>query len=114
MQTENTLDEIRDELRELRELLTAPPLRPDDLVDASYVAARTGLKERTVLAGKAGTNEIPRVLLRAENASRPLVRFARSAVDNWIRKKIAIAAAQQPRARALRVLNRKKSGSTAA
>lgn len=101
------LEQIRDELREIKQLLTTPQPRPDDLVDAAYIAARIGLAERTVRDGKAGTDEIPRVHLKNKNAKRPIVRFARSAADKWIRDKIAAAAMSQPRQRALRLLKRK-------
>lgn len=78
------LTEIRDELRELRRLIEAPPARPDDLVDAAYIAHRTGLKERTVKEGKAGTDVIPRVELKREGARRPLIRYPRAAADKFV------------------------------
>jgi predicted DNA-binding transcriptional regulator AlpA len=95
-------EEIRRELREIKDLLTAPTPREDDLVDARYVAERAGLAERTVLEGKAGTDAIPRVAL-----GRKIVRFRRGAVDKWIRELGLQAAANQPRTRALALINRK-------
>jgi hypothetical protein len=109
----SALDEIRDELKQIKELLAAPPARPDDLVGASYIAARTGLAERTVLEGKAGTSAIPRVELKADGATRPLIRFQRAAADKWIREQAAKAVAKQPRQRALRLINRKTRSSAA-
>ncbi len=103
----NQIEEIQRELREIRELLTAPAPRPDDLVTAAYIAARTGLAERTVLEGKAGTGAIPRVELKSEGAKRPLIRFQRAAADRWIRDQAAQAVVKQPRQRALQLLKRK-------
>ena len=110
----NLLEEIRRELREIRELLTAPTPRPDDLVGASYIAARTELAERTVLEGKAGTNAIPRVELKSDGAKRPTIRFQRAAVDRWIRDLAEKAVAKQPQQRALLLVNRKsrRTGTT--
>ena len=107
------LDEIRDELRQIKELLAAPPAQPDDLVSASYIAARTGLSERTVLEGKAGTSAIPRVELKNAGATRPLIRFQRAAADKWIRDLVAKSVAKQPRQRALRLLKRNPRSSAA-
>ena len=104
---------LRAELAEIKELLSAPAPRADDLVEASYIAARTGLAERTVLEGKAGTSAIPRVELRSEGAKRPLIRFQRAAADKWIRDLAATAGAKQPQQRALRLLNRKPRSSAA-
>jgi hypothetical protein len=106
------LDEIRAELREIKALLQMPAPRPDDLVDAGYVAARTGLKERTVKEGKAGTNEIPRVYLKAEGSTKSLVRFPRAAADKFISD--LVRKAETPKQRALRVIERRfKSRRTA-
>jgi len=107
------LDQIREELRQIKELLASPPERPDDLVGASYIAARTGLAERTVLDGKAGTSAIPRVELKSDGAKRPLIRFQRAAADKWIRDLATKAVAKQPRERALRLLKRKPRRSAA-
>jgi hypothetical protein len=101
-------NEILAELREVRRLVETPPPHGDDLVTASYIAARTGLKERTILEGKAGTKEIPRVLLKEEHARRPVVRFQRAAVDRWIRGKIVEANENDPRQRALRFDQRRR------
>lgn len=106
-----SIEQILHELRELRTLIESPAPRPDDFLTAAYVAQRTGLAERTVLAGKAGTKEIPRVLLKEEGTKRPVVRFARVDVDNWIRRRLAEAHARQPRQRALRLVSRKRGTS---
>lgn len=81
---EDRLTEIRDELRELRRLIESPPARADDLVDANYIATRTGLAERTVKEGKAGTDAIPRVELKSAGASRSLIRYPRGAADRFV------------------------------
>lgn len=100
------LEEIREQLREIKELLLQPTPRPDDLVDAAYIAARTGLKERTVLEGKAGTNAIPRVYLKAEGARRALVRFTRAAADKFVRD--LACQARSPKQRALELIARRE------
>lgn len=102
------LDQILAELRELRRLIEAPAEKPDDLVTAAYIAARTELSERTILEGKAGTSAIPRVELKAEGATRPLIRFQRAAADRWIRGRAATALTKQPRRRALHLVKRAK------
>ena len=104
--SDSDLQTILDELRELRELITAPRPRVDDLVDASYVANRTGLALRTVKEGKAGTDSIPRVRLRS-GAGRPLIRYSRAAVDQFVAHLVREATHNHPRQRALRVLARK-------
>lgn len=103
----NELEEIRRELREIKDLLVAPATRPDDLVGAAYIAARTGLAERTVLEGKAGTNAIPRIELKSDGATRPTIRFQRAAADKWIRELAAKAVTKQPRRRALKLVKQK-------
>jgi hypothetical protein len=110
---EEKFDLLRGELAEIKELLATPAPRPDDLVGASYIAARTGLAERTVLEGKAGTSAIPRVELKSVGAKRPLIRFQRAAADRWIRELAAKAVAKEPRQRALRLINRKSRSSAA-
>lgn len=55
--------------------------RPDDLVDAHYVAARFGCSPRTVRAGGANTGGIPRV-------SRDPLRFRRADVDQELQRRI--------------------------
>jgi hypothetical protein len=102
----DAIEEIREELREIKKILLAPAPRPDDLVDAAYIAARTGLAERTVREGKAGTKEIPRVELKSDSATRSLVRFPRAAADKWIRDLVTAAAAKEPRQRALQLISR--------
>lgn len=98
---EEALEEIREELIKLRELLVAPTReRPDDLVDASYIAARTNLAVRTILQGKAGTKSIPRVVLKDENGTKGLIRFPRASVDRWIRNLAEKAIASNPSQRA--------------
>lgn len=87
-------EQILDELREIRDLVSKPAPRPDDLVGADYVVARTGISLRTVIAGKAGTNNIPRVM------NRP-VRFRRGDVDQWLRKLAQAAAKDTTEARVL-------------
>lgn len=48
----------------LQVVMLAPPENPDDLVDAAYFARVTGLSERTVKEGKAGTKIVPVVTKR--------------------------------------------------
>lgn len=102
----DALKEIRGELRHIRRLLAEPKPRVDDLVDAAYVAGRTGLKERTVLEGKAGTHKLPRVHLGSENSSRSLVRFPRGAVDKFVADLVHKATNNSQRERSLRLLRR--------
>jgi len=99
---------LRAEFAELRRLLNEAPPRPDDLVDANYIAARTGLSLRTVQEGKAGTSEIPRVLLQAGEGKRSLIRYQRAAVDKWIRDLGHTAASKTPKVRALKLLDPKQ------
>lgn len=85
------------ELREIRKLLELPSPRADDLVPASYIAARTGLAERTILESKAGTEKLTRVALGK------LIRFQRAEVDRWIRQTYADARAATPQQRAAKL-----------
>jgi hypothetical protein len=103
----DALHEIREELRQIRELLTSPDARFDDLVDCHYIASRTGLSPRTVRDGKAGTNRIPRALLN-ENGKRSPVRFRRVDADRFIRE---ILIDQPAKERALRLLHRRSKPS---
>lgn len=106
------LEDIRRELREIREMLRSPASQPDDLVEASYIAARTGLAERTILEGKAGTRHIPRIRLKNPGSKRPLIRFQRAAVDRWIRNLATEALANQTdqRVRGIHLVRRKRTG----
>jgi predicted DNA-binding transcriptional regulator AlpA len=78
----------RNELHALRtdveqRLLTrpAPPPRADDLVPVEYLAQRTGLSRRTILAGKANSKTL--LTLRVEKHPS---RWRRSDVDTWVRE----------------------------
>lgn len=84
----NELKQVLRELGEIRELLGERYARRDDLVTAGYIARRTGLSERTITEGKAGTNSIPRVSLKSDNAKRALIRFPRYAADKWIAERV--------------------------
>lgn len=97
-QTAAALTEIRAELQEIKQLLTERNARPGDLVDTAYVARVTGLKEKTVMEGKAGTDAIPRVMVGR------LVRFARRDVDRFVEKLVKKAADNQPQARVQKFL----------
>jgi hypothetical protein len=105
--------EILDELRELRELVdryvTPAKENPDDLVDCSYIAKRTGLKERTIRDGKAGTDSLPRVALTP--GKRSPVRFRRLDADRWIRSRLVQLPARE---QARRAINRRSKGPRAA
>lgn len=102
-QTPDALSEIRAELSEIKKLLTERNARPGDLVDAGYVARVTGLAERTVLDGKAGTKAIPRVSLGAR-----MVRFQKGAVDRFVAELARKAEKNTTQARvSLRLLKRK-------
>jgi hypothetical protein len=100
------LEQILAEIKELKELFMTPRERPDDFVDASYIAARTKLSVRTVQEGKAGTNAIPRIRLKSEKGKRPLIRYQRSIVDQWIRDLCRTAFENHPQHRAQRFLER--------
>jgi hypothetical protein len=101
------MQEIRQELREIRELLTAPAPRPDDFVDAHYIHQRTGLSVETIKDGKAGTNTIPRVTLKSDAGTRSVIRYPRGAVDKWLRDRCREAVESMPKARALELVQRK-------
>lgn len=107
---ESLFNEIRDELREIRALLADHVvIGPDDLVDAKYISRRTGLAERTILEGKAGTRTLqPRVELRDHPSARPLIRWKRSTVDRWIAERVDEATKKDPQRRALKLLQPKK------
>jgi predicted DNA-binding transcriptional regulator AlpA len=55
---------------------------PDRFLNAKEVAAMIGLHWTTVLDGRCGTNEIPRIKL-----SNKCVRFSFNAVQRWMEKK---------------------------
>jgi predicted DNA-binding transcriptional regulator AlpA len=73
--------------------------REDDLVGADYIAQRTGLAESSIIAGRAGIKEIPRV--RRKPAA-----WRRGDVDEWLSQRAQ--AAQTPKQRALKLLDRSK------
>lgn len=77
-----------------------PDERPDDLVDAKYVAARFGCSVRSVQARKCGTAEIARV------TDDPL-RFRRGDVDAALRARLAARQERAPAQKAIRLLERK-------
>lgn len=81
--------------------------RPDDLVDASYVARRFGCSERSVYAGACGTGEIVPV-------TRSPWRAVRQQVEEIHRRLIDSAAQKTPAQKAMRLLNRKGRGRKAA
>jgi predicted DNA-binding transcriptional regulator AlpA len=97
------LQEIRAQLAELRDLLYERNARASDLVTANYVHRRTGLSERTILEGKAGTKAIPRV-----NLGPRVVRFPKGAVDKFVEDKIREATAATSRARSFQLLKTKR------
>jgi hypothetical protein len=87
----------------LIQILIMPPVpdeRPNDLVDARYVAARSGCSVSSVRSHKCNTQ----VLMRVSN--NPL-RFRRGDVDKAVRELAAKAATNTPMQKAIRLLNRK-------
>ena len=76
-------------------MLPLPP-DPDDLVDAAYIAARTGLSEQSILKGKAGTKQIP-VAIRKPR------RWRRGDVDLWLQ---SFAPKPQPKPAKLSLVRR--------
>lgn len=80
-------------------LATPPEERPDDWVDASYVATRTGLSERTILAGHAKFNVPP--------VNRKPMRWHRATVDKWLRQR-AEGAIEASKPKRLSLITRKK------
>ena len=76
-----------------------PDERPDDLVDAHYVAARFGCSASSVRHRLCGTGAIPRVL------NNPL-RFRRADVDTELLRLIEASRPQQRKA--ARLLTRRK------
>ncbi len=109
MNVERSISEIRAELREIRELLGESYASANDLVDARYIARRTGLSVRTVREGKAGTDQIPRVLLKADEGKRPLVRYSKGDADRFISGLIRQAQQNSTPAREFRLLRRKRA-----
>ncbi len=87
-------------------ILILPPLppppdeRPDDLVDAHYVAARFGCSASSVRHRQALTKDVPRV------SNNPL-RFRRGDVDAALLR--LIEPDRKPKYRAARLLTRRKS-----
>lgn len=82
---ETKLDTIHAELKEVRGILDYlvaqgrdKEPRAGDLVDADYIAKRTGLSARSIKAGKAGINRIPIAVHRPR-------RWRKSDVDRWLR-----------------------------
>jgi predicted DNA-binding transcriptional regulator AlpA len=60
--------------------IIAPAPDPHDIVDASYIAERTGLSLRSVHDGKDGVRQIPR-------ARRKPAGWFRCDVDAWLQKR---------------------------
>jgi hypothetical protein len=72
--------------------------RPEDIVDAEYIARRTGLSKATVLSGGGGVKDIPR-------ARRKPAGWFRGDVDDWLKRLYEAGRAQkmkQPRPRLVR------------
>lgn len=61
-------------------IIFAPKPDPHDIVDASYIAERTGLTVRSVIDGKDGVKQIPR-------ARRKPAGWFRHDVDAWLQKR---------------------------
>ena len=99
------LKQIRAQLDQIQKLLLESAARPDDLVDAEYIARRTGLKRRTVEEGKAGTNVIARTYLKSvEGKKAGILRFPKRAADDFIAAHMNRAYEELPRARAIRLV----------
>lgn len=98
----DAIAEILTRLKAIESLLGERNARAGDLVDAAYVARRTGLNEKSVREGKAGTGAIPVVMLGR------LRRYRRSEVDKFVEKLVRTAAENETPARVRRFLLRRK------
>jgi predicted DNA-binding transcriptional regulator AlpA len=72
--------------------------RPDDIVDWSYIAKRTGLARATILGGDGGVSEIPR-------ARRKPAGWFRADVDAWLAKQVE--ALRKPKTTRPRLIRRR-------